>query len=237
MKSFVQPVTELGDEAFHDGMASLLRGFDRAALSTNATKPAYPAAMRIALAERLKNTRNYLHLNWRKEFITEIHAADALTAIFFQRSGVLQSLRPSIPDNWDGLDAVMPTLTGLVTGAASSGYLAVLFLDLVETSPRPALVPYLVEALGAWCSAYGPDTSFWVSRDIGGRVCRWLEDVLADGVPGLPDSTQAKALLDSLDVLVQAGVTSAREVEELLAASSAVERVSFQIAGVANRVI
>ncbi|ESY66018.1 hypothetical protein X742_20965 [Mesorhizobium sp. LNHC232B00] len=44
-------------------------------------------------------------------------------------------------------------------------------------------------------------------------------------------------MLDSLDVLVQAGVTSAREVEELLAASSAVERVSFQIAGVANRVI
>ncbi|WJI38244.1 MULTISPECIES: hypothetical protein [Mesorhizobium] len=73
MKSFVQPITELGDEAFHDGMASLLRGFDRAALSTNATKPAYPAAMRIALAERLKNTRNFLHLNWRKEFITEIH--------------------------------------------------------------------------------------------------------------------------------------------------------------------
>ncbi|WP_192250756.1 hypothetical protein [Mesorhizobium caraganae] len=149
MKSFVQPISELGDEAFHDGMASLLRGFDRAVLSSNATKPAYPAAMRIALAKRLKNTRNYQHLNWRKEFTTESHAADALTAMFFQRSGILQTRRPSVPDNWDGLDAVMPTLTGLVTGAASSGYLAVLFLDLIETSPRPALVPYLVEALGA----------------------------------------------------------------------------------------
>lgn len=219
MKSFVQPMTELGDEAFHDGMASLLRGFDRAVLSSNATKPAYPAAMRIALAERLKTTRNYQHLNRRKEFTTEIHAADAFTAMFFQRSGILPSLRPSIPDNWDGLEAVMPTLTGLVTGAASSGYLAVLFLDLIETSRHPALLPHMVDALGAWCSAYGPDTSFW-GRDIGGRACGWLKDVLSDGATGRPDAGQVKALVDSLDVLVQAGVTSAREVEELLAASS-----------------
>ncbi|MER8395643.1 hypothetical protein NKH10_27940 [Mesorhizobium sp. M1340] len=214
--SLVQPITELGDEAFHDGMASLLRGFDRAVLSSNATKPAYPAAMRIALAERLKNTRNYKQLNWRKEFTTEIHAADALTAMFFQRSGILQTRRPSVPDNWQGLEAVMPTLTGLATGAASSGYLAVLFLDLIETSRRPALLPYLLEALGAWCSAYGPDTSFWVSHDIGGRVCRWLKDVLSDDATGVLDSSQVKALVDSLDILVQAGVTSAREIEELL---------------------
>lgn len=237
VKSFVQPITELSDEAFHDGMASLLRGFDRAVLSSNATKPAYPAAMRIALAERLKNTWNYRRLGREKEFTTESHAADALTAMFFQRSGILPSRRPSVPDNWDGLEAVMPTLTGLVTGAGSSGYLAVLFLDLIEISPRPALLPYLIDALAAWCSAYGPDTSFWVSRDIGGRVCRWLKDVLAHGAQGLADSTQAKALLDNLDVLVQAGVTSAREVEELLATSSAAERGPLQIIDVANRAI
>lgn len=235
MKSFVQPITALGDEAFQDGMASLLRGFDRAVLSSNATKPAHPAAMRIALAERLKNTRNYQHLNWRKEFTTEIHAADALTAMFFQRSGIVPSLRPSIPDNWDGLDAVMPTLTGLVTGSASSGFLAVLLLDLVETSRRLALLPYLLEALGAWCSAYGPDTSFWVSHDIGGRACRWLKDVLSDGAEGLLDSSQLKALLDSLDVLVQGGVTSAREVEELFAAARTAEGGLLKILGVADR--
>ncbi|CAN7636993.1 ATP-binding protein [Mesorhizobium amorphae] len=235
VKSFVQPIADLGDEAFHDGMASLLRGFDRAVLSTNATKPAYPAAMRIALAERLKARRNYQQLNWRKEFTTESHAADALTAMFFQQSGILQTRRPSVPDNWDGLEAVMPTLTGLLTGAGSSGYLAALFLDLVETSPRPALLPYLIDALAAWCSAYGPDTSFWVSRDIGGRACRWLKEVLADGATQLLDSSRVKALIDSLDILVQAGVTSAREVEELFAASRTAERGSLQIAGVADR--
>jgi hypothetical protein len=114
----------------------------------------------------------------------------------------------------------MPTLTDLVTGAASSGYLAVLFLDLIETSPRPALLPYLIDALGAWCSAYGPDTSFWVSRNIGGRVCRWLTRVLSDGATGPLDSVQERILLDCLDILVQAGVTSAREVEELLVAGT-----------------
>ncbi len=230
-------ITELGDEAFHDVMASLLRGFDRAVLSTDATKPAYPAAMRIALAERLKKTRNYERLGWEKKFSTESHAADALTAMFFQRSGILPSRRPSVPDNWDGLEPVMPTLTDLTVNAASSGYLAVLFLELIETSRRPSLLPYLLEALGAWCSAYGPDTSFWVSHDVGGRACRWLKNVLPDGATGLLASTQERALLDTLDILVQAGVTSAREVEERLAAGITAERGSLQTLSIADRVI
>lgn len=225
LKTFVLPITELGDEAFHDGMASLLRGFDRAILAKDTTKPAYPAAMRVALAERLTTTRNYRRLGQKKEFTTESHAADALTAMYFQRAGILPSRRPSVPDNWAGLDAVMPTLTGLVTGAASSGYLAALFLELIETSPRPALLPYLVEALGAWCSAYGLDTSFWVSHDIGGRACRWLKRVFSE-ISGLIDPIQQRDLLDSLDTLVQAGVTSAREVEEALMARGPVDDTS-----------
>src|SRR6266436_235821 len=60
--------------------------------------------------------------------------------------------RPSIPDNWTGLDATMPTLTALVTGASSSGYLATLFLNLVESSPRAARLPFVVQATTAWCS-------------------------------------------------------------------------------------
>src|ERR1019366_6344333 len=61
-------------------------------------------------------------------------------------------------DNWNGLDATMPTLTALVTEAPSSGNLATLFLNLVESSPRAALLPFVVQATTAWCSAYGVDS-------------------------------------------------------------------------------
>ncbi|TIP23070.1 MAG: ATP-binding protein [Mesorhizobium sp.] len=226
LKSFVLPITELGDEPFHDGMASLLRGFDRAIMAKDTTKPAYPAAMRVALAKRLRSTRNYRRLGREKQFTTESHAADALTAMYFQRAGILPSRRPSIPDNWAGLDAVMPTLTGLVTGAASSGYLAALFLEVIETSPRPALLPYLTEVFGTWCSAYGPDTSFWVGHGIGGRVCRWLKQVLLDGAMGPYDPIQERTLLASLDILIQAGVTAAREIEDALMARDPVDDTS-----------
>src|ERR1700730_371031 len=86
-----------------------------------------------------------------------------------------------IPDNWDGLDGTMPTLTALVTAAPTSGYLATLFLNLVESSPRVVLLPFVVEATTAWCSAYGVDTNFWSEKEIGGRVCAWLDRTFTAG--------------------------------------------------------
>jgi len=220
VEDFVRPLTELGDEAFLELMANLLNGFDRAVISTDATKPANSASIRIALVDRLVQTRGYQHLGWRKEFSAERHLGGALTAMFFQQPRIFGARPPNIPNNWDGLDEVMPTLTALVTGVPTSGYLAVLFLDLIEKAPRSSLVVYVVEVAAVWCEAYGADTSFWVSHDIGGRVCRWLKDVLADKASAMPlNSGQVGGLVKSLDIMVQAGVTSAREVEELLALS------------------
>jgi hypothetical protein len=51
--------------------------------------------------------------------------------MFFQPPLIANRGRPSIPDNWAGLDDFMPTLTALVTDAPSSGYLVTLFLNLV----------------------------------------------------------------------------------------------------------
>lgn len=211
--SFLEPLSKLGDEAFHEAAAALLRGFDRAVLSIDATKPKDPAWLRAAMVGRFMGTWNYRRAARDKEFTTEIHAGDAYSALFFQQSGLFRSSRPSIPDNWPALDGAMPILTNFVVGAPTSGYLALLFLNLIETAPRGSLLPFLVDAHLAWCNAYGPDTNFWVSKDIGGRVCTWLRRVLPFG--GLDPECQA-VLLKSLDTLVQAGVTSARPVEELL---------------------
>jgi len=60
------------------------------------------------------------------------------------------------------------------TATPSSGYVATLFLNLVESSPSAALLPLVVQATTVWCSAYGVDTNFWVEKNIGGRVCATL---------------------------------------------------------------
>jgi energy-coupling factor transporter ATP-binding protein EcfA2 len=211
---FVAPITQFRDEAFYDAMAAFIRGFDRATLAIDTKTPENPAAIRKLLADRIRQGWNFKRYEDEKTFSSESHAGDALTAMFYQRSSFANDGKPSIPGNWDGLDATISTLTELVTGAGSSGYLAVLFLNLIESSPRAALLPYVVHATTAWCSAYGVDTNFWSEKDIGGRICSWLGRMLeADSTATVMLSNVADDLMKCLDVLIRSGVAQASEIE------------------------
>jgi hypothetical protein len=212
---FLAPIIEFRDEAFYDAMAAFVRGFDRATLATDTKTPENPAAVRKLLAIRIKRGWNFRRYEDEKTFSSERHAGDALTAMFYQRSSFSNDGRPSTPGNWDGLDATISTLTELVTEAGSSGYLAVLFLNLVGSSPRAALLPYVVKAMTAWCSAYSADTNFWSEKDIGGRACSWLARTFdADPQATVVLSDAAADLLKCLDILVRAGIAQATEIEE-----------------------
>jgi hypothetical protein len=158
---FLNPIVKFNDEAFHDVMASFLRGYDRATVATDTKAPENPVAVRALLADRIKRTWNYRRLGREKGFTSETHAGDALNAMFYQPSRWANTGRPTIPDNWSGLQTSMATLTELVVGAPTSGYLASLFLNLVESSQDKGLIPFVIEAMTAWCSAYGVDRNFW----------------------------------------------------------------------------
>jgi hypothetical protein len=215
---FLEPITRFKDEPFHDVMATFLRGFDRAMQALDTKKPENPVAVRTLLADRIRRSWNFKRLGCEKGFTSETHAGDALNAMFYQPPRIANNGRPSIPDNWSGLDGTKPTLTELVTGAPSSGYLATLFLNLVEPSPRAALLPFVLQAATAWCSAYGAETNFWSEKDIGGRLCAWLERTFsadATCVRVLPEVTED--LLKCLDILIRSGVAPAREIEEHIA--------------------
>jgi hypothetical protein len=221
VKIFLHPMTQFKDEPFHDAMATYLRGFDRAVRATDTKKPENPDGVRAILASRIQKGRNYRRYLREKTFMSETHTGDAMTAMFFQPHRMMGSSRPSIPDNWIGLDGAMPVLTSLVVGARSSGYVAVLFLNLVETSPRAALLPFVVQAMSAWCSTYGTDTNFWSEKEVGSRVCAWLDRTLTTDpgstavVPSIVDE-----LTRCLDVLIRSGVAQAREIEDRIGGTS-----------------
>jgi hypothetical protein len=215
MATFVVPITKFRDEAFHDAMAMFLRGFDRATVAIDTQKPKDPAGVRQAFAVRIQSGWNYNRLGREKSFTSESHAADALTAMFYQPSRFANEGKSHIPDNWDGLRATIETLTNLVVGAGTSGYIATLFLNLIERSASTAYLPYVVRATSAWCSGYGPDTNFWTEKEMGSRVCNWLERVLpSDSSIGGALEYVRDELLKCLDVLVRAGVAHARVIEE-----------------------
>ncbi|MHB0769839.1 ATP-binding protein [Bradyrhizobium sp. 1.29L] len=215
-KMFLEPIVHFRDEAFYDVMAEFLRGFDRAMQAIDTRTPEDPVAVRALLVDRIRKGRNFKYLGREKGFTTESHAGDALNAMFYQPHRLYNRGQATIPDNWTGLDATMPMLTSLVTDAPSSGYLTSLFLNLVESSPRPSLLPFVVQATTAWCLAYGVDTNFWSEKNVGVRVCAWLDRTLTSDISSDVMSEVVEDLLKSLDILIQSGVAQAREIEEQL---------------------
>ena len=224
---FLVPITQFKDEAFHDAMAEFLRGFDRAMQAIDTKKPENPAAFRELLADHIRKGWNYKRLGREKGTTSESHAGDALNAMFYQPHRIANRGHPSIPDNWEGLDSNMPTLVGLAVSAATSGYIATLFLNLIESSPRGALLPFVVEALTAWCAAYGVDTNFWSEKEFGGRVCVWLDRTFtADPATATDFGEVEERLLRCLDVLVRSGVAQAKEVEQRIASMSPPRKIA-----------
>jgi hypothetical protein len=217
VKLFLAPITRFKDEVFHDAMATYLRGFDRAVLATDTKKPEDPVAVRAILAERIRKSWNFRRYQDEKTFMSETHAGDAMTAMFFQPHRIGSSGFPIIPRDWSSLEQAMPTLTRLVVDAPFSGYFATLFLNLVETSHRAPLLPFVIQAMKAWCSAYGVDTNFWSEKEIGSRVCVWLERTfVADPTSHAIVSGLVDDLMGSLDILVRSGLAQAHEIEDCI---------------------
>jgi hypothetical protein len=227
LAKFLMPIMQFKDEAFHDAMAEFLRGFDRAMQAIDTKRPENPVAVRELLADRIQKGWNYKRLGREKGTTSETHAGDALNAMFYQPHRIANRGRPSIPDNWEGLDSNMPTLVRLAVSAATSGYIATLFLNLIESSPRGALLPFVVEALTAWCAAYGVDTNFWSEKGFGGRVCTWLDRTFTSDPASATDLAEVEEnLLRCLDVLVRSGVAQAKEVEQRIASMSPPRKIA-----------
>jgi hypothetical protein len=210
----VKPITELHDDAFHDCAAAFLRGFDRATLAIDTKSPENPAAVRRMLAERIKEGWNYRRFEDEKSFSSETQAGDTLTAIYYQPPSFMNFGQTSLPAKWAGLDATIETLTELAVGAPTSGYIAELFLNMIKTSPCGTLLPFVVAAATAWSKAYGNDINFWSERDVGGRLCSWIERTINEDPTSAPKIAEVRdALFECLDGLIRSGVAQASEVE------------------------
>jgi hypothetical protein len=216
--ALIVPIAQLQDDAFHDLAAAFLRGFDRATFAIDTKTPQNPADVRRSIAGRIKEGWNYRRFQDEKTFTCETHAGDALTAMFYQPPAFMNRGRTSLPAKWTGLDATIETLTDLAVGAPTSGYIAFLFLNLIDTSPRAALLPFVLDAATAWSSAYGADTNFWSEQDVGGRLCAWIDRTIGEDPAATAILSEVRdRLFRCIDVLVRSGVAQASEVESRIA--------------------
>jgi hypothetical protein len=112
----------------------------------------------------------------------------------------------------------IPVLTPLVTSVPRSGYLAVVFLTLMESYPCAAFLPAMVEVASSWRGVHDAGANFWSEHEVGHRICEWIERTLDDDPDALAALTPARDDLGKcLDVLVRSGIAWARALEARLA--------------------
>lgn len=224
---FIEPMTSLHDDAFHDAAAAFMRGFDRWTFASDTPEPGNPIGVRSLLVERLRRSRSMRHLIHDHSFTAETHLGDALNALFYQPSRWMHGGRANVPDGWTGLSQTMPILVPLITATPQSGYLAVVFLTAMEACPLTALLPCMVEALSAWCREYPAGDNFWNEHQIGHRVCEWISRLLRDD----PSANEALPRVGDelgrcLDVLVRSGIISARALESHIAGDGEMKKTA-----------
>jgi hypothetical protein len=130
----------------------------------------------------------------------------------------MRSGRTHVPQRWEGLRDTMPVLTPLVSEFPQSGYLAVVFLTLMESHPGAALLQAMVQALAAWCGVHGVGAGFWNEHQVGHRICSWIETALSNDIDAPTLLAPVRDELGRcLDVLVRSGIAAAPALEARIA--------------------
>jgi hypothetical protein len=214
----ISPITALPDESFFDVAPHLLRPID--VIFFNDRKLAVEATLvRSAFARRLAESRGWKRLAGDKSVSIELHIGPCIGSLFFNDYVLRQTRSYLTPGAIERIDPFLPTLSAL----AKSGphfFVALVTLDLLEVTPRVALLPFGIEAAEAWLGSYPESTIFWISNGIGRRFCEWLSSLCSVAPDALKADSPDRARIDRvLAALVQLGLPQARQLESALSKS------------------
>jgi hypothetical protein len=214
----LQPLSQLPEERFLDAAEAVLHTLDTLWFNDGAVTDTLALSIRESVAKSLTSTYAWQRLISQRSSSTERHLSGALAAMFLGEQYPGRGPRTYVKAAGAARAAIVfPLLTRLTEESASSTFVAVAYLNLLEVSPSPLQLASLAQAVKAWWQAQGAHTEFWIDHSIGRRVCEWLEKVvLGDAVPksvlNAPETTMI------VDILVQCGTPMARSLEERIAA-------------------
>jgi len=217
----LQLINSLPDEAFFDAVTEFLRSVDDVYFNERGIEERVAVSIRLALANRMMASRGWKRLAGSRSTSIEIHIGPAIAVLFFNEHSFVQSAKCYLFEKGiDRIDPFLSTLVKLVTSGASY-FVAIVTLNLLEVSPRPAHLPFMVEAAKTWMENYPDDCEFWVDHDIGHRICLWIENVRRQDTNLLNADKAVRLDVDRLlAALVSLGVAAARRLEEVLAKGS-----------------
>jgi hypothetical protein len=212
------PIKSLPERSFFDILTPFLRSVDTVYFNDGGLQEPMAVHVRSALANRMMASSGWRRLAGSRSASIERHIGPAIAVFFFNDYNLFQPAKCySLPKGIDRLDPFLPSLAKLVESGPSL-FVAVVTLNLLEVSPRPTHLRFLVAAVKTWLESYRDDKGFWVDHGIGHRVCEWIEQVHHQESALFERDDAVRFDVDRLLAeLISLGVSHARRLEEALA--------------------
>jgi hypothetical protein len=212
------PINQLPDESALDFVAVLQRSIDAVYFESGGIAELNAVQIRSAVADRVLATSGWRRLADSRSTSFERHLASAIAVLFFSDYSWVGAPKVYLlPPGIERIAPFLPVLHRMIQAGASL-FVAAVTLNLVEVSPRPAHVEFVVSAALRWLRSFPDHREFWIEHSIGQRVCAWLEKIRVQAPALFASSTVVRADVNQLlAALVGMGIAQARRLEETLA--------------------
>jgi hypothetical protein len=209
-------IVELPDIPFYFTVSKFIRIVDELYFNRQIDKKE-AVRIRLILAERLINSRNWCWVIERNSSSIETQIAPAIAAFFMHNYDYRGAHCYLNKKRAEELNEFLPTLADLTVRAARSSYVARLFLTIIEIQVQSQHIEYLVKSLKAWSTSYPNESTFWVDLEFGQRACAWLDEVIRINPNIFLENVVLKTELDRiLDMMLNNGVSQAGAIEDAL---------------------
>ena len=173
--------------------------------------------LRALVADRLIRTAAWQRERGKSELSVEMGVGPAIATVFFNNYDAFSSTSCYLRSKGiDQVDPFLPVLESLIE-VGPVPFSGLLTMNLLEVSPRPAHIAFLISCARTWLRRQPTNMVLWVDGGLGSRIARWLETTFqADATFRSPAHPLRPEIEDVLARLVQIGVAEAHRVEALL---------------------
>ena len=211
------PITSLPDEAFFDITSNFLRSVDVIFFNERDLPTDEAVRIRWVLATRLVSSSGWQRLAGSRSNSVEVHIGPAIAVFFFNDYGRFQPTKCYLPPSAiDRVDPFLPLLQKLIDGGPSF-FTALVTLNLLEVSPKPSHLSFIVMAATTWLKTYPDSIPLWIDNDTGRRICSLIDDIRLKE-PGRFHAQEnlRNDLHQILAALIRIGVADAARLEQAL---------------------
>jgi len=217
---WVAALADIPDETFFDVVEHLVPALDLQFFRDGGLAVGAHSGLREALAARLQQSRGWQGERTRNTLAVEMRIGPAIAPFFFcQYNALTKSSCYLLPAGIDRVGPLLPLVCRLIKDGPVP-FTSQLVMNLVEVSPRPSLLDFVLGSSMHWLACQPSNTVVWIDSGLGSRIVRWIEMVVADWLPDTGSAIR-RSLDDVLARLVQIGVAEAHRLEDVLAGRGA----------------